>query len=224
MNTAESVAQAATKFYNELKDDENGRYRSWEYCYYNFYKARNEKEPNIDHLSLQLAFYLASWGMYRGSSFLLQKDYGVHIPAVKELLQKKYDVLFGADFNVLLNEDHQKTLQELNDFLVQYYDGIRRTVKGEVLKNKISSTLIAKVLMGTLGCVPAYDRYFIEGIKSKKVAIGNYSMKSLSQLAEFYKENSETFESVRKNYIVEDIPYPQMKILDMGFWQIGEEN
>lgn len=63
-----------------------------------------------------------------------------------------------------------------------------------------------------------------EGVKSKKVAIGNYCMKSLSQLAEFYKENSETFEGVRKNYMVEDILYPQMKILDMGFWQIGEEN
>ena len=222
MNTAESVAQAATKFYNELKNDENRRYRSWEYCYYHFYKARNEKEPNIDYMSLQLAFYLASWGMYRGSSFLLQKDYKVHIPVVKELLQKKYDVLFGADFNVLLNENHQKTLQGLNGFLVQYYDGIRRTVKGEALKNKISSTLITKVLMGTLGCVPAYDRYFIDGIKSKKVATGNYSMKSLSQLAEFYKENFETLESVRKNFVVEDILYPQMKILVMGFWQIGE--
>lgn len=69
-------------------------------------------------MSLQLAFYLASWGMYRGSSFLLQKDYRVHIPVVKELLQKKYDVLLGADFDTLLNEDNQKTLQALNDFLV----------------------------------------------------------------------------------------------------------
>ena len=28
--------------------------------------------------------------MYRGSSFLLQKDYKVHIPVVEELLQTKY--------------------------------------------------------------------------------------------------------------------------------------
>ena len=71
-------------------------------------------------MSLQLAFYLASWGMYRGSLFLLQKDYKVHIPVVKE----------------------------------------------QELKNQLSFTLITKILMGTLGCVPAYDRYFIAGIKN----------------------------------------------------------
>jgi hypothetical protein len=30
-----------------------------------------------DHAALQLGFYLASWGMYGGSSFLLQYDYTV---------------------------------------------------------------------------------------------------------------------------------------------------
>ena len=35
-------------------------------------------------------------------------------------------------------------------------------------KNNLSETLITKILMGTLGCVPAYDRYFVKGNKISK--------------------------------------------------------
>lgn len=38
MNTVDLVIMSAEDFYRELKKDENGRYRSWEYCYYNFIK------------------------------------------------------------------------------------------------------------------------------------------------------------------------------------------
>ena len=75
--------------------------------------------------------------------------------------------------------------------------------------------------MGTLGCVPAYDRYFVAGIRSQKIAIGTYNIKSILQLVDFYEKNIEQLDSVQKNFIVADMPYPQMKILDMGFWQIG---
>ena len=97
MDTVDLIIKSSTEFYNDLKVDENGRYRSWEHCYSYFIKARGSQEIDYDYLSLQLAFYLASWGMYRGSSFLLQKDYKVHIPVVKELLNEKYDVLAGID-------------------------------------------------------------------------------------------------------------------------------
>ena len=66
MGTAELVVSAAKEFYNEINKDTHGRYRSWEYCYYTFYKARTAQTVDVDYLSLQLAFYLASWGMYRG--------------------------------------------------------------------------------------------------------------------------------------------------------------
>lgn len=97
MDTVDLIIKSSTEFYNDLKGDENGRYRSWEHCYSHFIKARGSQEIDYDYLSLQLAFYLASWGMYRGSSFLLQKDYKVHIPVVKELLSEKYDVLAGIE-------------------------------------------------------------------------------------------------------------------------------
>jgi len=221
MKTVDMVAQAATDFYNELKIDKNGRYRSWEYCYYDFYKARKMQTLDVEHLSLQLAFYLASWGMYRGSSFLLQKDYRIHIPVIEELLKKKYDALCRIECKAMLETDNQDLLKELSGFIREYYSGVRRSVKGEDLKSAVSSTLITKVLMGTLGCVPAYDRYFVDGLKSKKVAAGSYNIKSIVQLAKFYEENFDALEAVRRKLMVKDILYPQMKLLDMGFWQIG---
>lgn len=77
--------------------------------------------------------------------------------------------------------------------------------------------------MGTLGCVPAYDRYFIAGIKAHKISTGNYNMNSIMQLVKFYESNSDRFEEVRKQMVIGDLLYPQMKIIDMGFWQIGYE-
>ena len=72
--------------------------------------------------------------------------------------------------------------------------------------------------MSTLGCVPAFDRYFVFGLKSQKVVIGTYNIKSILQLVIFYENNIEQFP---QKFIVADMLYPQMKILDMGFWQIG---
>ena len=77
--------------------------------------------------------------------------------------------------------------------------------------------------MGTLGCVPAYDRYFINGIRNQKISTGLYNIQSLLKLANFYEANKEKFETVRSKLRVNYMPYPQMKLLDMGFWQIGFE-
>ncbi|WP_302940104.1 hypothetical protein [uncultured Ruminococcus sp.] len=221
MDTVDLIIKSSTEFYNDLKVDENGRYRSWEHCYSHFIKARRSQEIDYDYLSLQLAFYLASWGMYRGSSFLLQKDYKVHIPVVKELLSEKYDVLAGIKCVSFREKSNQQLLLDINSFLGQYYDKIRREVKEQELKNQLSFTLITKILMGTLGCVPAYDRYFIAGIKNQKVATGNYNLKSIMQLVDFYEKNSARLEPVREKMKVEGMPYPQMKMIDMGFWQVG---
>ena len=77
--------------------------------------------------------------------------------------------------------------------------------------------------MGTLGCVPAYDRYFIDGIKDQNVSTGNYNLKSLLKLVDFYEKNYVRLEEARQGLKVYDLSYPQMKLLDMGFWQIGFE-
>ena len=46
-------------------------------------------------------------------------------------------------------------------------------------------------------------------------------MKSILQLIKFYEEYSDKLNLLQEQLIVDDLKYPQMKILDMAFWQIG---
>lgn len=46
-------------------------------------------------------------------------------------------------------------------------------------------------------------------------------MKSIGQLVDFYEKNIVELENIRKDMKVNGMAYPQMKILDMAFWQIG---
>lgn len=223
MDTVDLIIKSATVFYDELNRDPNGRFRSWEHCYKAFHDARDNPAADPDYLSLMLAFYLASWGMYRGSSFLLQKDYKVHTPVVEEILQPKYDSLFGIECAKFRQQEQQTLLLSLESFMSEYYEPLRLSVKENDVKNKLSYTLITKVLMGSLGCVPAYDRYFIEGVKDQGVTTGNFNINSLMKLVDFYEANYERLEETRAGLKVYGLPYPQMKLLDMGFWQIGFE-
>ena len=75
--------------------------------------------------------------------------------------------------------------------------------------------------MGTLGCVPAYDRYFKSGLALEKVGIQKYGENSLIKVCEFYEEHYDELEEARAKMNVEGLEYPQLKVLDMGFWKIG---
>lgn len=227
METIDQVIDAINEFRKELHDDPEGRFHSWEHCYKRFHEARIERDNNTvdyDNLCLHLAFYLASWGMYRGSSFLLQKDYRIHKPVVRLLLNPQYDCLFSLNCCELEKEEIQEKLEKLQSAIKNEYAKIRKAVKENEVQHEVSNTLITKILMGTLGCVPAYDRFFIDGVKELNVTTGNYSIKnSLLPLATFYKNNYDALENLRKELKVYDMPYPQMKLLDMGFWKIGLE-
>ncbi len=220
---ASVVAASADRFYCDLTSDPNGRYRSWEHCFVQFGRARKNDSPDFELLSLHLAWYLASWGMLRGGAFLLQKDYRVHIPAVKILLEKRYDPLFAIESKNLLRRENSDLLFLLSSRLEEYYDGVRKSVKNAQLQNEVSETLITKILLGTLGCVPAYDRYFKAGVRKTKVASGNFSLLSVRDLARFYQDNLNSLETVRNKMTVDGMDYPQMKILDMGFWQAEKD-
>lgn len=218
------------KFYKELQEHTASRYRSWEYCYTRFYEARqNPEKANVDNLSLHLAFYLASWGMYRGSSFLLQYDYTIHYSVVKEILKKEYDKLFGIECKELNSEQTSSLLKKLNSEISTIYNSFRLELKETEVTQDISNILVSKVLLGTLGCVPAYDRFFVDAVKKNEVTTGNYNIASLHKLIKFYEEHQEKLEKLRSEFLIKyefdgeekTLDYPQMKLLDIGFWKIG---
>ena len=93
MKSQRDVYIKVKDFHSRLTDDKHHRYLSWEHCY--DYFGQDEVDP--DKACLHMAFYLASWGMYRGSAFLLQKDYLIHKEVVSHLLTKRHLRKINAD-------------------------------------------------------------------------------------------------------------------------------
>ena len=154
MEAIDELISAAQTFYDDARANENGRSRSWEHCYRVFRDARTDPSPDYDYLSLHLAFYLASWGMYRDSSFLRQKDYKVLSPIVEEILKPEYDCLFGLACADLRNSDVRAQLTKLYDYIADYFCPMRDQVAGREVESPVSSVLITKILMGRSAACP----------------------------------------------------------------------
>jgi len=124
------ITNNVEKFYQSINSVEDHRYKSWEHCY-NFFKKIKDKEidkEELDLAQLHLAFYLASWGMYRGSSFILQKDYTIFKKVVQEILKKKYSLLWDVEKNIKQNEEMGKLFLELYLSLETILKEIRNSV------------------------------------------------------------------------------------------------
>lgn len=74
--------------------------------------------------------------------------------------------------------------------------------------------------MGTLGCCPAFDRYFKSGLAIENIEIQIYGKLAIIKLITFCSQNNELFEKETCKIKIGQIPYPQMKLLDMGLWKI----
>ncbi len=216
--SGEAAAELIWDYFNETVRDEHGRYLSWQHCYQAFTENRHSTdEKTVDYLALHLAFYLASWGMYRGSSFLLQKDYKVHIPVVRIIQERKYDPLHGISAEDLCKSENLDLLDEIGRRIRRCYAEEQPSFEG--VTNNATDTLVTKILLGTLGCVPAYDRYYVQSVKKNGVSSGIYNRSSVRGVAEFYCAYRDTFESLRRQLSGCGVEYPPMKLMDMCFWQ-----
>jgi hypothetical protein len=199
----QNIENKIMDFFQQLISDKNHRYKSWEHCFEYF--AKDKKDISEDIASLHLSFYLASWGMYRGSSFLLQKDYKYHFKTVKTILE--YKDLQKINFSKI--DKNSKDFKEIFD--------LSKKLKECYPNNNVTDTLLTKILLGTLGCVPAYDRFFKAGLKDKESKpYSNFSENSFESVIKFYQNNQVEFDEVQK-----EINYPIMKLIDMYFFKIG---
>lgn len=217
------IKDAITLYFRELAKNPQHRYRSWEHCYDYFQKLRTARsEEVLDHATLHLAFFLASWGMYRGSSRLLQRDYTVHRPVVDVLLQSGYDSVWSLNLDSL----NQRTIDagsiiRLIRALKQSYEKVGVTP---------TDTLVTKVLLGTIACIPAYDTYFLDGIgywndnlrpRSCPRLAKSLRESSYQNLVRFYQDNASAFQAANDDIARYGLRYPSMKLVDMYFWIIG---
>lgn len=212
-----------------LKNKFETRDNSWSNCYNYFrsllgkYEKLDKKEK--DFACLQLGFYLASWGMFR-NSFLLQYDYTIYDKVLNVVLAKKYSNLWNVNARLLSNKSQKqkfimnifKVSDALNAVLQQYkdfYDKKSVFQVGNHNKRKISQTLITKILLGVLGCCPAYDTNFTIALKFGSESF--YNQKKFTELVEFVIENK-IFAELSNKYSL-----PIMKIVDIVCFQMGAE-
>lgn len=195
-----------------INSDHNHRYRSWEYCYKAFNEPCDFSGERIDYLSLHLAWYLGSWGMLR-NSFLQDKDYKIHIPVVEILMDSKWNKLRGLPAEEFVRPNTVDMIMNLADDIANCY----QKYAGESPTN----TLLTKIVLGTIGCVPAYDRYFISAVRKTEIASGTFCKRSLLQLGRFYLEHSDEMEALRRSCPSEIVGYPPAKVIDMCFFGYG---
>lgn len=220
----EDAIRSIRKYFNETVRDPRGRYMSWRHCYNVFSINRNKigiDENTIDYLALHLAFYLASWGMYRGSSFLFQKDYKVHIPIVKIIMEERYEPLMAISAEELIKDENLELLQEISMRIRSAYAEEKPSFEG--VTNNATDTLVTKILLATLGCVPAYDRYYVQAVRHYGISIGEYCIESVRDVAKYYLSNKDEFEILRGELSTCGTQYPAMKLMDMCMWQMGFE-
>ena len=84
-----------------------------------------------------------------------------------------------------------------------------------------TDTLLTKILLGTIGCVPAYDRYFKMAVADIGAAPKTFSENSLIRLGNLYLDHWEPFEALRAHCSRHGVDYPAAKILDMCLFEYG---
>ena len=209
-----------TSFFNSYNGDGKSRYHAYDHCKMCFNDNRdNPSEEQLDLMALHLFAYLASWGMLR-NSFLLQKDYKFLVPIVKLLCDKEYAELYNFNPFDADAEKHIDTIIALikrlrkictDDFYISDKTG------EEVRINEPTDTLVTKILLGTLGCVPAYDDYLKAALKDKGFC-QTCNPRSIEELIGFAREHKTEICSV--NGLTQDL-YPPFKIIDIYLWEYG---
>lgn len=208
---AEAI-QAGYECYDSMKDDPHHRYLSWEYCHEAFrLNRRPQIDATIDYLCLHLAWYLASWGMLR-NSFLMQKDYKIHADVVRLIYQPEWDDLWDLSPEKFSQEYYADRIMKLSESITEAY-----VASGAGIP---TDTLLTKILLGTVGCVPAYDRYFKKALADTGAAPQVFSAKSIRTFGNLYLDYEDEFEKLRK-HCGSRIEYPAAKILDMCFFEYG---
>ncbi len=218
--TSNQIKDAFNKF-NYYRNSDH-RYASFDYCY-NFFNSCSNKSglassENVETSCLHLVSYLASWGMYRGSSFLLKEK---SIRYYKELItwiSKCPPNYWKIDVDNY-NEENIKILLKIYSSISNILD----------LSKDRSPVLVTKIMLGVFGNTPAYDRNFKKTFSKhfkSKPGFTKYNKRSLLALSAFYTQNKKIINRLNTKTKTLDFitgkktntSYTKAKIIDMiGF-------
>jgi len=208
--------------FNNSKSVEH-RYISFDYCFSYFNSFNNKSEiahkKNIEKSCLHLGFYLASWGMLRASSVLLQKSF-LFYKRIIECIANDCDDIWNIDVNKY-NSKNIIRLQTVHNNLSDFIPDENRKI-----------VIVTKIMLGVFGCSPAFDNYFTTTFRSeygKDSRFRKFEPTALNTIKEFYKKNKDTINKLRykcrvMNFSGEitDLFYTRAKVIDMIGFQYGK--
>lgn len=239
-NTHQKASKELGNIIDEFHRDTSAkqRYASYDFCYGYFQTHRHHLAENMELSCLHLWSYLASWGMLRGSSKLLQECSMKSLSEVINYIDRLPEKIWNIDV-----PDY--TSEEILDKIVKIYSDLQERVAGIKFEEDSTGvsptkTLITKIMLGTLGCVPAFDNNFVKAFKnefsntnqcpncnrkmSPKCAFSDLNKVALKCIYCFYHDNKQILEN--RHYPVigfngkqtMNLTYKIAKLIDMyGF-------
>ncbi len=197
----------------------NERYASFDYCF-NYFQSFRELgnisalagPANVQLSCLQLGFYLASWGMLRGSAELLQKSARQLVPII--------EVVAGTDASLWELDAHCYTESNIQR-LLELANTIRRAHPG------MSDILVTKIMLGAFGSVPAFDTNFRRGCRVAGI-VATFGLRALRKIGAFYQDNAAVIDAYRVptlDFVSGEHTqrrYTRAKVIDMAFFIEGE--
>jgi hypothetical protein len=153
--------------------------------------------------------------MYRGSSFLLQRTYTVHVGVIDCLKAPEFAPLWACEFGDCQGEPNASTI------VLGAVNAVRKAYENF---GPATDTLVTKVLLGTFGCLPALDRYFVDGFRQTGNEYSKLNRAFVDRIVAFARANEGPLRDEQARIEkVSGVRYPLMKLVDMYFWQIGFE-
>ncbi len=193
------------------------RYASFDYCFNYFQLFREQKRLNelvspnhVQESCLHLGFYLASWGMLRGSTFLQSKSVKVYESLIGAIVGAN-PALWDIDVDCYTSVNIQ--------LILDFSNAIAQTLD---YRNGPSDILITKILLGVFGNVPAFDSYFKKGF-----GVSTFGKHALEKVANFYQMNDSVINKNRLATLdfLTGKPthrlYTRAKVIDMIFFIEG---
>jgi hypothetical protein len=198
---------------------------SFDYCFNHFQGFRVRREigaiadpVNVEVSCLHLGYYLASWGMLRGSTILHTKSYRFFEPVI-QVISKEDPKVWGIDAHCYTDKNISQLLG-LGDRISSAL--ATPSALGVVMKVP-TDTLVTKVMLGVFGSIPAFDTFFKIGFRKVTQGPVKVDRQSLRAIGDFYHANASVVDQSRVrtlNFATGKFTrhkYSRAKMIDMVF-------
>ena len=187
---------------------------------------------------MYLGFYLASWGMYRGSTAVFNYNSKIYEPIIKEIAEDKNSKEY---WKIDVNNYNEDNIEKLYQLKLKIEEVLRKQElklmrKNERKEQKDLGLLATKIMLGIFGNTLAFDSNVtavIKKDKDKKQVEKDLYKSQLKKVKKIYdvKDNENKIEELYQKYRTIDfsstevetvytkIPYTRAKLIDMFAWQ-----